>query len=79
MKCYILIVVSLIIFIDVIKSQERTIDEVKTEAYTLLLSANEDIREDIIASQKHQDDMKIAPIERGNTTYLYVVNMSNKG
>lgn len=79
MKRYILIVVSLVIFVAVVKSQERTLNEVKAEAYTLLVGVNERFLEDSTASKRYQESMKVSPIGRKNTTYLYVVNMSDNG
>lgn len=79
MKRYILIILLLVVFVAVVRSQERTLNEVRTEAYALLVGANEHIGEDSAVSRIHQEDIKVSPIGRRNTTYLYVVNMPDKG
>lgn len=80
MKRYILIIVLLVVFVAAVKPQERTLSEVKTEAFALLVGANEQrLGADSAASRVHQENMKVSPIGRKNTTYLYAVNMSDKG
>ena len=79
MKRYLLIVMSLVVFVAVVKPQERSLNEVKSKVYTLLVSDNGRLGEDTIASKRYQEDMKVSPIGRGNSTYLYVVNTSDKG
>ena len=53
-------------------SQEKSLDEIRNEAYIHFLS-NKGI-DDYSFS-----DIKIHPIKRNETTYLYVVNTENDG
>ena len=80
MKRNLVIIMILAIFVATVKSQERTLNEVKTKVYALLVGTDERQGEDsAILRKRYQENMKISPIRRRNTTYLYAVNLPDKG
>lgn len=81
MKRNILLLVWLVIFAAYAKCQERTLDEIKAEAYSFLVSSkeNDSIKRDASQQSIYKNSIEVTAISRGKTTYLYAVNMPDNG
>ncbi len=60
-------------------AQERTLDDVKSEVYSFFVNSKESLSRDSEAAILSKEDLKVTPIGRGNTTYMYAVNLPEKG
>ncbi len=78
MKRYIILML-LSIFAIISTAQERTLDDVKSEVYSFFVNSKESLSRDSEAAILSKEDLKVTPIGRGNTTYMYAVNLPEKG
>ncbi len=78
MKRYIILML-LSIFAIISTAQERTMDDVKSEVYSFFVNSKESLSRDSEAAILSKDDLRITPIGRGSTTYMYAVNLPEKG
>ena len=61
-----------------IHAQERTIDQVKNEVISFFAS-DSSRAQSILEEKKYRDKIEVTNLTRGDTTYLYIVNMPDSG
>ncbi len=74
----ILAIFALVPLTPMLQAQERTIEDVKNVVYTFF-DFDSIVSSRGLSSAKYRNNIEVTNIDRGNTTYLYVVNMPDSG
>lgn len=74
----ILSIFCLVLPISPLYAQERTIEDVKNEVYSFFTS-DSIVSSRGISAAAYRNDIQVTEISKGNTTYMYIVNMPDSG